>query len=322
MDPRVASQDGQDSGSLMSLVSLQTALPSNSMTLLDMPLDLLTNIFDLLPLPAKIILMQSCKNLRATFGAYCYSAVKATSTDDRRDCVKSLGYLLEGYRICLDCISLHDMRRRTSHIPPLWSHCPMVPGFPLDGNPPFLFRHAKNAMRGTRLEFYRHNNPLTLSAVFSSHDAVNISSDLLFTTQMRASRDQDGLHVQKTFDFRGRNERKRVTHEMVAAIKFHICPHLTCGKPMVDVPNNLEVHLGLYYENRHPIKKQRISKDMLLETNHCRSCKTKFVILRVEGAIQIRVDQDFGMCSNPDDPDWTSHIWTPDGEAQELARLA
>lgn len=75
---------------------------------LELPIDLLLSIFDFLPLAAKVILSQTCKDLRRILQARCSWAIRNARMGERLECLEMLEQLLPGLRLCYPCQTLHS----------------------------------------------------------------------------------------------------------------------------------------------------------------------------------------------------------------------
>ena len=78
-----------------------------SSAFLDLPLDVLCSICDELPLPAKILLSQSCKAMWHMLHSTCSSRLRTLAQKDRFDTLRELGNLLPDNYYCTRCNVLH-----------------------------------------------------------------------------------------------------------------------------------------------------------------------------------------------------------------------
>lgn len=281
--------------------------------LLGLPLDLLYSIFDFLPLSAKIIFSQACKDLRYFCQARCSMAIQNASMGERLECLEVLAKLLLRFRICFKCQSLHDDDRPSESVSQMFNislDSPPCPTMELSwrrhlvfGSCPVAFRHAQTALGYTKLigEHQKY-----LPKLFPNFE---IRSDNFGCMKLRWSIQsqiyQGKLLLKTLWELSGINN-ERLSAETIHTTPFYICPHLCCGSPgsppsdalkssLVEMFNRIDNGKNEYYFGPR---------------GSCVACPTDFALCALgSGArMTITVFQDLGTSQSADDPFWASHI--------------
>lgn len=168
-----------------------------SSILLNVPLEIVYEVSDKMPLAEKILLSQTCRALWYPLRDKCGSAFREAATAERLECLATLAHRLPDRYFCVDCQSLHKsepkdlpIKKDSKFYEPCllkgtggWSNCHRVHedlGYSL------AFRHVQLALKYTRMQNYHQDYRARLLEEFTKVYAPSESSKTLlkkFTAQ-------------------------------------------------------------------------------------------------------------------------------------------
>lgn len=269
--------------------------------LLNLPLDIVYTIADELTLPARIILSQTCSDLRHLLHGDCLSAFREASVVERLDCLAVLEQLLPDHRLCTGCCALQSVDCEEDVY---GRFCPFdkprFSRFLLSGSYAISFPHVQLAImygsrrQGTRKKYYP---PLLPKFSISVPDFFSWRLD--FSDEKLVA---EGRFLLKTTHvLHGVTQPLSLLNTSKAPVA--ICPHLSLGvvhpialgKP---IPAALRM---AYDEAGAPVG---LNQDL----HCCARCPTDFLVSNEEDDVSIMVWADLGNGTSPQDPFWCSHL--------------
>lgn len=279
------------------------AVKKNS-SLLDLPLELLHDIFDELHLPEKILLSQTCRDLWYKLRYQCSSAIRQASAVERLECLAVLGDILPDHRLCTSCRALHLLdpkdlpvtgydkfytpcpARETS-----WSRHRLMPYYAI------AFRHVQLAIKYTRLKDIHQDYRASILQKFTVSIPRWYSMRLNFTAEPVII---NGRFILMTI-FVFYTAVGPMSFSNLSQAHFHICPHLGVGPLILD--NRLVAAIRLAF-NVADAKRGSHQK-----AHSCDRCPTDYRIVVKDRRATFYAWQDLGAGISPEDPYWRSHIW-------------
>ena len=267
--------------------------------LLDLPLDLVYDILDELPLSEKILLSQTCRAMWYTLRHKCSSAMRKATAHERLDHLAVLGDVLPDRRLCASCRALHLVDHED---------LPMASS----ENSKTLFLESISGRHCLLPCYYStafpHGPPATNHTCLRRLEANLYSRDMRsFRTILRVSsmwlersarlETKDGRFVLMThFVFSAEGE--PISFSTISKVPLQICPHLRSGPCSSDNPLLEAIRLTCTDgQSGYP---QRL--------HSCDRCPTDYGVSIHGGEASFQVWQDLGFGESPTDPYWCSHI--------------
>lgn len=288
-----------------------TTPPPSSDGLLILPVDLLHSIFDFLPLPAKIISTQLCKDLQRLFQSRCSSELLTASPSERLECVEILAQVLSGYRLCYSCQALHSLNSDSRYLSCVFNitydapPCPALDlswtGHPVLGSCPVAFRHVQKVIGYCKVSEEHRERLEKLLPKFDYRSSDFWGMRLIVSTRIQIK--QGRFTLRSLWNFFGINGRQ-ISRETLLAATFRICPHLGCGSPFPTQNDALKLSILDMFSN--------LDEGQVLclgQLASCIACPTDFLLCAIGGGtrVKITVFQDLGTGQTLDDEYWTSH---------------
>lgn len=199
---------------------------------LDLPLDIVYLVFDELPLHGRILLSQTCRDLRSVLRSKCYSAVRKASAAERLALLRVLGDILPDRRLCTPCRALHLVDHKDLPVTDYdyyYRPCPAPERIwsrhYLNARYAVAHRHVQLAIKYTRLGNVHQRYRARISQRFTTSFPGYYSMNLEFTAEPLVVHGR--FILMTTFDF----------HEAAAPLSFttlshayaRFCPHLALG---------------------------------------------------------------------------------------------
>lgn len=276
--------------------------------LLNLPLDLVYNIFDELQLHEKILFSQSCRTLWYAFRQKCSVAIRKATNDERLESLALLGDILPDRWLCTFCRALHLVDRRDipvtgyeKYYRPCQASEDMWSGHHLMTYYAIAFRHIQLAMKYTRLPDIHQIYRKKILKRFTICLRRFYSMKLDFFAEPKIISNRFLL----MFSFAFSETITRLSYETVSQAKIDLCPHLYLGEVRVGPANPLETALRAAFDMADSHRRPH-------EAFHsCHRCPTDFSIAVKEKKTIITNWMDLGAGMRPEDPFWRSHLELP-----------
>ena len=282
------------------LIRSKKGVVKQNSSLLDLPQDLVFDIFDELQLPEKILLSQTCRDLWHTLRGQCSSAIRQATAVERLECLAVLGDILPDHRLCFTCRALHlldpnDLPTKINnnfHKP-----CPapeeMLSPHNLVSHYLIAFHHVQLAIKYTRLARVHQDYCASILQKYT----YSFQRGYSFTAEPAVVHGRFILMI--TWDFY--MAAGPTLFSQVTQAYLRICPHLFTGAP--HIPSPLLAAIRFAYNVPHS------QRGLLQKRDSCDRCPTDFLISVEDGRAKLCVWQDLGDGTSPADPYWRSHIW-------------
>lgn len=287
---------------------LRTIKPRNGIKqhsfLLNLPIELLYEIFEQLALPEKLLFSQTCRDLWRLLRHKCSLTFEKADGPTRRYCLYALGDILPDHRYCFDCRALHLLnpndiifrgwdeypKSYTSSMFEDWHF--MSPCYAL------AFRHVQLAIKYTRLRNFHQDYLSSIMQTFTK-TMLHHSMRLKFTAEPVVIDGRFLLMASFTF--------YEITTPMSSSTllesHFGLCPHLTVcepllpTKPLVALINSAFVNPPSSRTSYHGLRS-------------CDYCPTDYSLIIGDKRATFSTWQDLGAGASPTDPYWSSHVST------------
>ncbi|MCJ1316009.1 hypothetical protein MMC15_001329 [Xylographa vitiligo] len=307
--------------------------------LLDLPLDIIYEIFNKLSLSAKILLSQSCRDLWYQLRSKCYTAVQNAPPHQRLKCLAKLGTILPNHRLCTGCNALRFVAPKDlpltgfdKHHKPrlvfgsLWSRRGLLPHYSMVFRPPspsrwnrhhllpscsIAVRHTILAMKCTCAKNIRKIYRALILKDFMISFPHYYSMNLQFYADALTIHGK--LILRTIFDlYQGEG---LLAFEALSHSSIGFCPHLWTREPatteITENPLLAAIRLAL-----------NVNKD--LDTPQarfysCDFCPTDYSVLIFEDQATFCVWQELGSGTSPADPFWGSHTMISKESSQHNA---
>lgn len=288
-------------------ITLKNLTRKQQSRFLQLPPELLYDIWDELPLPEKIQLSQVCGILWYTFHSRCLSAYRQATSGERLNCLVVLGDKLPDHRFCAYCLALHPINPKD--LPSLYGYkylksCPAPePACNRHNLAPFYtlaFQHVQLAMKYTHLKNCHQNYRASIMQKFTRSWAHIYSMRLQFIAEPRIV--QGKFLLMATLVFHQTSESALLSS--LSKAPFCFCAHVG-AMGMRRLPENHLLNAVL-----RASQKADDQHDSACEIHSCSQCPTEFTIVFTQGKATFTVWQDLGTCASPEDPYWKSHIWS------------
>ena len=272
---------------------------------LNLPLDILHVINDELSLSARILLSQTCKDLRYQLRDDCCSTLRNASPEERLKILCDLGIILLDYQLCINCCALHPVDAKDLPIVSFYRICLAErtgeSRYRLNSAYIICFHHVQLAIKYTGLE----------------ETYQRMRASILQSFQTFLPQDHSSIKVEffaKPFVVRKRfllltnyifySPLEPLTHISISQTFVHFCPHLYFNT-LVGVREKPVAKAIRYAMITDEISFPRMRKFS------CKYCPTDCVVWVWDNRIVIRVWQDLGTGASPEDPHWRSHTRGP-----------
>jgi len=275
---------------------------------LDLPLDLLFDVFDHLQLSERTLLSQTCRGLRYAFHHKCVLAFRVASVAERLECLAMLGDVLPDHRLCTPCGRLHLLDPKDLPVmdyDKFYRPCPALehvmsrvmsrvycmPYYAI------AYRHVQLAMKYTRLECIHQNYRANILQKFTITIPRWYSTKLKFTAEPRIVRGRYILMTTNVFcAYEG-----PISYSLLSQVCFRLCPHL-CASELV---SSLQPDNQLLVTMRLAFNRAKVEPEMY----SCDQCPTDYVIAVEDDRVTFNTWQDLGTGISEADSYWRSHVW-------------
>lgn len=270
---------------------------------LDLPLDIVHAIFDELPLHAKILLSQTCRDLRLRLRSMCYLSVRRASAAERLEFLGALADILPDHRLCTHCRALHlvdpkdipvtEVNKYYKPCPapePIWSRYRLGPRYAV------AHRHVQLAIKYTRRQDVHQRYRASILQRFTTSFPNFYSLRLEFTAEPLVIHGR--FILMTTFDFH--EAAAPLSYETISRTMIKICPHLVIGFFSRDNPLTAGIRFAFQAADGQSGSYQ--------EFRSCDRCPTDYLILIRERRATFYAWTDLGSGSSPMDPCWSSHL--------------
>ncbi|MCJ1382014.1 hypothetical protein MMC17_005126 [Xylographa soralifera] len=295
--------------------------------ILDLPLDIVFEIFNALLMPAKILFSQSCRDLWYPLRSECYKAVQSASAAERLKCLASLGDILPNHRLCIGCNALclvtpKDLPVRgfdSYHDPlpafeSLWSRRRLLPRYSLTGyRPSASWRHWNRRQLLIYCSVAIRNMKLTRSYdIRSIYKTILYRNIVLAVPQYYSMRLEffagveivHGKVILMTL-FELWKHAEFLTFGELSHLPMGFCSHLWTHGPTTSemVENPLVTAIRLALDNN------LISDLYRLHVGHysCDTCPTNYSVSIMANQATFSIWQELGTGVSPANPFWRSH---------------
>lgn len=272
---------------------------------LDLPLDLVYDIFDELHLPERVLLSQTCRDLWYTLRSQCLLAIRQATAVERLECLAALGDVLPDHRLCTSCRSLHlldpkdlpvtgydKFHKPCPALETTWSRHRLMPYYAI------AFRHVQLAIKYTRFKDIHQDYRASILQRFAVSIPQFDSMGLIFGAEPIIV---SGRFILMTI-FVFYTAIEPISFSILSRAHFQICPHLGAGGPLI--PDNRLLAAIRLASN---VADGQLGSHQ--EVHSCDRCPTDFRITIKDRQATLYVWQDLGAGTSPLDPYWRSHIW-------------
>ena len=294
----------------LSRTILRKSTVKQASLLLDLPLCLIYTIFDELQWPEKVMLSQTCKDLRYNLRQKCSSILRKATVLERLEYLTILGNILPDHYLCTACCVLHlvdpkdipitdcniigaNLYRAPCPLPePLWSR------HRLHHNYAVAFRHVQLAIKYSRMGggYQRYRASIMQRFVVSNRGISSIGYDFVAEPVIVRGR----FILMTRFEFYGDVEEVSYWTFMKTTINF--CPHHMTGK-FNDHNDTFNILM------RSLFRQSRNTSGPCQEAYSCSRCPSDYAIAIKDKRAIVSVWHDLGTGASTDDPYWQSHIW-------------
>ena len=273
--------------------------------LLNLPIDIIYVIIDALPLSARILLSQTCRDLWYRMRGTCFSTFQSATFLERWECLATLDDFLSDHRLCYGCLALHTVDPEDlptvncqNSDQPCSAPEPRGGRFQIDRyNYAPAFRHIQLAVKYTRLRGIQNSYRLRLLQKFETDLGFYQGQSAYITAEPLVVR---GRFLLKTSHvFTGRSQ--PVSMQTVSQRTLIFCPHNFLG--LDDDPTDPFIAaISMNFRN--------VARgwNMSARSFSCEHCPTDFVIQVDKQVARIFAWADLGMGRSPIDEYWQSHI--------------
>ena len=288
-----------------------------SSSILHTPTELMQIIFDLLSLPARVALSQTCKCLHGNYGSQCHAEVRKLGAEERIHFLEELSNLLPEFRVCYFCSALHIIDTKDTPINPSVGVYYSSPSCPIQ-EPVWIrhhlnswyavaIRHVQLAIKYTRLKDVHEKYCASVLATYKVNHTDFYSTHLTFIAKPKVI--QGRFFLKTTWQFSGKAA--SLSPNLIGRAPFGICPHLGNCPISYLWDDPLFVAISELYDLLQNDPDSSTDGSCASGKGSCIKCPTDYIVDVTKGGkeVFIHVWQDLGTGTSLDDPYWKSHLW-------------
>ena len=277
--------------------------------LLNLPLDLVVQIFETLPLYAKIIFSQLCRDGWRLFCERSRVAFQKASRDERLECQFNLGSVLPEHWSCLSCRRLHltDVRDIPRQVYELYEPCPAPASIEnehlLSSSYPLTFGQVQQAVKYTRLNNIHQCYRSKLLQRFIT-TRTNVVMHLRLTAEPKVVHGR--FLLKSTFEIckqDGWDSFHRQRFEIMSLQSSIFCRHLSSFPCNIREDILYDVRRAGFDITENPLGQE--GSDYA-----CDKCHTDYKILSRESGVVIVMWRDLGTGMSPTEAYWQTQLPT------------
>ena len=274
--------------------------------LLDLPIDVLCNICDELPLCAKILLSHTCKAMWYMLRSKCFSQLNALVQEDRFNTLTELGNLSSDHYHCIKCNILHPVepddipnltnwyrRQHTCHTPSqMFDHLHPQNSYAVS------FHHVQLALKYSRMK-EKHQDCRT--NILQKFEIRPVSSPIIKTFAAKPKVVDARFILLATYVLYAGPLRDAANMDSDQYIMF--CPHQHFGLG-TGPGNNLAAIL------QEAVNTAATMQDQYTRLFSCDRCPTDYSVVVEDGEPIVEAWHDLGNGFSVEDPSWQSHLYS------------
>lgn len=280
---------------------------------LDLPLTLILDLFDELPLSDKVSLSQSCKGLWYSLNTKCKLAISKADAQERWVLAATVAERLDNVWACHRCRKLHTVKYRDTpsasfssrHIP-----CPEAPltedesprenQISTAGSYSITFHHIHLATKFARLDV----NHEYRAKILQKHTAIRYRDFVLSVGSIAEPIVVSGRFLLK-ITYTCTKNYLPVSISTLKHVRVRICPHTGMyqrASPLFET--KLLTAIISAFEN------PECDSKATSKIYSCEHCPTDYSVTYMQEEMVFQIWQDLGNGNSCSDPYWQSHGWS------------